>query len=63
MKIAFYYALGVNDSAVKILGDEVLKKIPFELTEMIRKSVTIDWTQRESVQAGIRLKVNKILRK
>lgn len=30
---------------------------------MIRKSVTIDWTQRESVQAEMRLKVKKILRK
>jgi type I restriction enzyme, R subunit len=26
---------------------------------MIRNSVTIDWTQRESVQAEIRLKVKK----
>ena len=40
-----------------------LRKIALELTEMIRNSVTIDWTQRESVQAGIRLKVKKILRK
>jgi type I restriction enzyme R subunit len=30
---------------------------------MIKKSVTIDWTQRESVQAEIRLKVKRILRK
>jgi len=30
---------------------------------MIHSSATIDWTQRESVQAGIRLKVKKILRK
>ncbi len=62
-ELAFYDALEVNDSAVKILGDEVLRKITFELTEMIRKSVTIDWTQRESVQAELRLKVKKILRK
>lgn len=62
-EIAFYDALGVNDSAVKILGDETLRKIAFELTDMIHKSVTIDWTQRESVQAEIRLKVKKILRK
>ena len=40
-----------------------LRKIELELTEMIRNSVTIDWTQRESVQAGMRLKVKKILRK
>jgi len=62
-EIAFYDALGVNDSAVKVLGDETLRKIALELTEMIRKSVTIDWTQRESVQADIRLKVKKILRR
>ena len=62
-EIAFYDALEVNDSAVKILGDEVLRKIALELTDMIRNSVTIDWTQRESVQAGIRLKVKKILKK
>lgn len=61
-EIAFYDALEVNDSAVKILGDDTLRKIALELTQMIRNSVTIDWTQRESVQAGIRLKVKKILK-
>lgn len=62
-EIAFYDALEVNDSAVKVLGDYTLRKIALELTQMIRTSVTIDWTQRESVQAGIRLRVKKILRK
>ena len=62
-ELAFYDALGANDSAVKVLGDVTLRKIALDLTQMIRKSVTIDWTQRESVQAEIRLKVKKILRK
>ncbi len=62
-ELAFYDALGVNDSAVQVLGNETLRKIALELTQMIRKSVTIDWTQRESVQADLRLKVKKILRK
>ena len=62
-EIAFYDALEVNDSAVKVLGNETLRKIALELTDMIRNSVTIDWTLRESVQATIRLKVKKILRK
>jgi type I restriction enzyme R subunit len=62
-EIAFYDALEVNDSAVKVLGDETLKKIALELAKTIRNSVTIDWTQRESVQAAIRLKIKKILRK
>lgn len=62
-ELAFYDALGVNDSAVRVLGDETLRKIALELTQMIHRSVTIDWTQRESMQAEIRLKVKKILRK
>jgi type I restriction enzyme R subunit len=62
-ELAFYDALGVNDSAVQVLGNETLRKIALELTQMIRKSVTIDWTQRDSVQAEMRLKVKKILRK
>lgn len=62
-EIAFYDALEVNDSAVKVLGDDTLRKIAFELTHMIRTSVTIDWTQRESIQAEIRLKVKRILKK
>ncbi len=61
-EIAFYDALGVNDNAVKVLGDKVLRKIAVELTEVLRKSVTIDWTQKESVQAEMRLKIKKILK-
>ena len=45
-ELAFYDALGASDSAVKVLGDDTLRKIALELTQMIRNSVTIDWTQR-----------------
>ena len=62
-EIAFYDALEVNDSAVKILGDKTLMHIALELTEMIRKSATIDWIQRENVRAEIRLKVKRILKR
>ncbi|UZE92474.1 MAG: type I restriction endonuclease subunit R [Methanosarcinales archaeon] len=62
-ELAFYDALEVNDSAVKVLGDETLRKIAIELTETIRKNVTIDWTLRESVQAKLRVMVKRILKK
>jgi len=62
-ELAFYDALEVNDSAVKVLGDETLKTIAKELVETIRKNVKIDWTLRESIQAAIRLSIKKILRK
>jgi len=61
-EVAFYDALEVNDSAVKVLGEPTLKAIAHELVRTIRKSVTIDWTQRESVRARIRVAVKRILR-
>jgi len=62
-EVAFYDALGVNDAAVKVMGDEVLKKIAIELTETIRNSTTIDWSSREDIKANIRVQVKRLLRK
>ena len=62
-EVAFYDALEVNDSAVKILGDETLKTIAHELVEAVRRSVSIDWTVRENARAKIRVIVKRILRK
>lgn len=62
-EIAFYDALEVNDSAVKVLGDETLKAIARELVETVRRNVTIDWSVKESVRAKLRAMVRRILRK
>jgi len=62
-EIAFYDALEVNDSAVKVLGEPTLKAIAHELVQTIRSNVTIDWTEREAVRAKIRVAVKRILRK
>jgi type I restriction enzyme R subunit len=61
-ELAFYDALGVNDSAVQVLGDDVLRKLAMDLVKAIKKNITIDWTLRESVQAQMRVSVKKILR-
>jgi type I restriction enzyme R subunit len=62
-EVAFYEALEVNDSAVKVLGDETLKAIARELVETVRKNTSIDWTVKESVKAKLRVIVKRILRK
>ena len=59
----FYNALAVNESAVRELTDETLKKIAHELTENLRKNLSVDWSARKSVQAKLRLMVKRILRK
>ena len=62
-ELAFYDALGVNDSAVRVLGDETLRGIARELVETVRGNVTIDWTLRENVRAHLRRLVRRVLRK
>lgn len=41
-EVAFYDALEVSDSAVKILGDDTLRAIARELVDTVRRNVTID---------------------
>jgi len=60
---AFYDALETSESAVRELGDEVLRKIAIELTESLRKNVSVDWAVRDTVRAKLRLLVKRILRK
>ena len=62
-EIAFYDALAHNESAVRELGDETLKKIAVEITEKLRVSTTVDWQVRESVRARLRILVRRCLQK
>ena len=51
-EVRFYYALIENESAVRELSDDTLKKIAHELTENLRKNLSV-----------LRLMVKRILRK
>jgi type I restriction enzyme R subunit len=62
-EVAFYDALEVNDSAVKVLGDDTLKTIARELVENVRRNLSIDWTIKESLRTKMRIMVKRILRK
>jgi type I restriction enzyme R subunit len=62
-ELAFYDALEVNDSAVKVLGEPTLIKIARDLVAEVRKNVSIDWTLRENVRAKLRVIVKRILRR
>jgi type I restriction enzyme R subunit len=62
-EVKFYDALATNESAVQELTDETLKKIAHELTDNLRKNITVDWSARDSVRATLRLMVKRVLRK
>jgi len=62
-ELAFYDALEVNDSAVKVLGDETLRDIAREVAEKVKANATIDWTIRESARAKLMVVVRRTLTK
>jgi len=62
-EVAFYDALANNESAVRELGDEILKNIAVEITEKLRKSTTVDWQVRDSVRAKLRILVRRTLQR
>ena len=62
-EVKFYDALANNESAVRELQDETLKKIAQELTQSLRKNITVKWSERESVRAKLRLMVRRVLKK
>ena len=62
-EVAFYAALVENESAREALTDESLRFMARELVDLVKRNVTIDWTQKESVKAKLRVIVKRILRK
>nr|WP_281381726.1 type I restriction endonuclease subunit R [Quisquiliibacterium transsilvanicum] len=62
-ELAFYDALASNEAAVRTLGDATLKTIAVELTQSLRKSITVDWAKRETVRAKLRVMVKTLLRR
>lgn len=60
---AFYDALAENESAREAMQSDSLRLMARELTEMVRRMPKLDWTQRESVRAGLRRNVRRLLAK
>ncbi len=60
---AFYEALALSDSAVRVMGDDQLLTIAREVAQIVRQNASIDWRQREQVRARLRSTVRRVLRK
>jgi type I site-specific restriction-modification system R (restriction) subunit len=62
-ELAFYDALETNESSVRELGDSVLKEIARQLTDFLRKNLSVDWSVRETVRAKMRAQIKLILKR
>jgi type I restriction enzyme R subunit len=58
-ELAFFDALADNESAVREMGDETLKKIAHELTEKLRNSATVDWQKRARLRNLVRITLRR----
>lgn len=62
-ELAFYDALADNESAREIMGEDILKQIARDLTQSIKKNISVDWAIRESVQAKMKMTIKRLLKK
>lgn len=60
---AFYDALELNDSAVKVLGDQILKHIAMDLVKVIKDNLDVDWVVKETSRAKVKMAVKRLLKK
>lgn len=58
-----YDALAADPEVLRKMQDEVLVEMAHELTELIRRSRTVDWDKKESARAYMRTQVKHLLRK
>jgi len=62
-ELAFYDAITRPQAVKDFYQSKELVAMAHELTEMLRKSRTIDWQKKESARAGMRRMVKKLLKK
>ena len=62
-ELAFYDALTRPEAIKDFYNNEELVAMTRELTEMLKKNRVIDWQKKESVRAGMRRMVKKLLKK
>ena len=62
-EVAFYDALVADPAVLRNMEDTVLIELAHELTDLIRKSRTVDWDKKESARAYMRTQVKHLLRK
>ncbi|MDN6670462.1 MAG: type I restriction endonuclease subunit R [Tetragenococcus koreensis] len=62
-ELAFYDAITKPEAVEDFIENDQLVSLTHELTDMLRKSRTVDWQKKESARAHMRRKVKKLLRK
>ena len=62
-ELAFYDALVADPEVLRNMEDKILVEMAHELTDLIRRSRTVDWDKKQSARAYMRTQVKHLLRK
>ena len=62
-EVAFYDALTKPQAVKDFYSNDQLVAITRELTDMLRRSKTVDWQKRSSARAKMRMMVKRLLKK
>ena len=62
-ELAFYDALVADPEVLRNMEDSVLVEMAHELTDLIRRSRTVDWDKKQSARAYMRTQVKHLLRR
>lgn len=62
-ELAFYDALVADPEVLRQMQDTTLVQMAHELTDLIRKSRTVDWDKKQSARAYMRTQVKHLLRR
>ena len=62
-ELAFYDALVADPEVLRRMEEPVLVEMAHELTDLIRRSRTVDWDKKQSARAYMRTQVKHLLRK
>lgn len=60
---AFYDAITRDEKIFEKMNDETLVQIVKELSDTVRRNMSIDWYDKESVQAQMRISIRRLLKK
>jgi type I restriction enzyme R subunit len=63
IELAFYDALTQPQACKDFYHNDELIALTRELTDTLRKNRTVDWTQKSTARAGMRMMVKKLLKK
>jgi len=60
-QLAFFDTVAENESALDVMGTDILAQIARDLVETMRRDVRTDWTVRDDVRAKLHSSIERLL--